>query len=237
MTRIGITVAGPDKLRWYTNYFARVRESGAEPVALFPGTTPETLVEQIEGLLLPGGADVSPAYYGEQPHPTVESRPDLDALEIPLTQLALDRDLPILAICRGHQLLNVACGGRLLQHIESGQHAAHEDGRRETSRWHHVHIDPCSRLADIIRWTELEVNSRHHQGVRPNMVAPGLIATAWSPDGLVEGLERPTSRFVVSVQWHPERPESKPLFHAVFAPLFTAFIAAASRAPSNRRSD
>lgn len=237
MVRIGITVAGHDKLHWYRHYFDRIREQGAEPLAIDPSARPEAIIQEIDGLLLPGGADVSPGYYGEAAHPTVCSRPDLDALEIPLTRLALERDLPILAICRGHQLLNVVCGGRLLQHIEGDRHDSYSSPQGEVSRWHRVRIDPNSRLAHLISQTELEVNSRHHQAVLPPMVAPGLIATAWSPDGLVEGLERPASRFVLSVQWHPERPEPKPHFTPAFVPLFKSFVEAASGVPGRTRTD
>jgi gamma-glutamyl-gamma-aminobutyrate hydrolase PuuD len=231
LVRIGITISGQKNLQWYADYFARIREHGGEPVALDPTSDPGRVVDEIDGLLLSGGADVSPALYGETPHPTVKSRPALDEMEAPLARLALDRGLPVLGICRGHQLLNVVYGGRLVQHIESGEHESHADAPGNTSRWHAARIDPESYLGRLVGKTDVEVNSRHHQGVLPEMVAPGLVATAWSPDGLVEGLERrEPGGFVVSVQWHPERPEERDNFNPVFAPLFAAFVQAATAA-------
>jgi putative glutamine amidotransferase len=230
MTRIGITISSPKHLGWYKDYFDRIRELGGEPIAIDPSARPEEASTQIDGLLLSGGADVTPAYYGEEPHPTVQARPDLDALEIPLARQALAQRLPVLGICRGHQLLNVACGGRLVQHIGSGEHEAHAETPEHPSRWHPVHIDPDSRLGQIVGGGRRDVNSRHHQGIAPDMVAPGLIATAWSPDGLVEGLElAEPGAFVLSVQWHPERPEGQTGFHRRFAPLFRAFLLAAQQ--------
>jgi putative glutamine amidotransferase len=230
LPRIGITISAPKHLGWYANYFDRVREQGGEPIAIDPTLAPEEVIDRLDGLLLSGGADVTPTYYGESPHSTVQSRLDLDAMELPLAQLGIERGVPLLAICRGHQLLNVACGGRLVQHIESGQHESHADEPGDNSSWHSVRIDPQSYLGKLVGKNELRVNSRHHQGVREEMVAPGLVPTAWSDDGLIEGLERPDSKsFLVSVQWHPERPEIQPLFNSAFAPLFEEFIKASGK--------
>jgi gamma-glutamyl-gamma-aminobutyrate hydrolase PuuD len=226
--RIGITISSQKNIGWYADYFDRVREHGGEPVALDPLCAPEATVAAIDGLLLSGGADVTPEYYGASPHPTVKSRPDLDHMEVPLARVAIAQGLPILGICRGHQLLNVAAGGRLLQHIESRAHEAAADRPGDNSSWHQVRLDPASRLAQMIGRSEIEVNSRHHQAVLPEMVAPGLAPVAWTEDGLVEALEWPGSdAFFVSVQWHPERPETRPPFNATGAPIFAAFIQAA----------
>jgi putative glutamine amidotransferase len=117
---------------------------------------------------------------------------------------ALSRDLPVLGVCRGHQLLNVALGGKLLQHIESGEH---EDVDR-ISKVHEVSLSEGSRLREIYAHERIVVNSRHHQAVTPDLVAPGLRVTGVTDDGLVEGLESDSHSWVVSVQWHPERPDA-----------------------------
>jgi putative glutamine amidotransferase len=226
--RIGIT-------RWedipgerFEAYCERAREAGAEPVSL---RDPEDAGRHLDGLVLTGGLDVCPERYGEARHPKVKLTDDArDAFELALLRDALAADMPVLAICRGHQLLNVAFGGRLLQHIDSGRHRAHFELEGAPSRWHTVRLAPGSRLRAIFAVDELEVNSRHHQAVLPATLAPGLEATALSPEGLVEGVESPAHRWVVGVQWHPELPEPS---HAAFAPrcrpLFAAFVAEAGR--------
>ena len=211
----------------YQNYHARVREAGGEPVDLHPGieTSPERLIEGLDGLVISGGGDVNPSRYGQEPHPETDGVDDgRDALEVGLLRVALARDLPVFAICRGHQVLNVACGGPLLQHIEGDGHRAHDGGAGE-SRFHDLLIEKDSRLARLVGESRMRTNSRHHQAVTKDGVAPGLVPTAYSPDGLVEGLESPSHRWVVGVQWHPERDEVKDAFRA----LFTDFIGAAAQ--------
>jgi putative glutamine amidotransferase len=200
----------------------RVQEAGGEPVELAPGAAD---LAGLDALLLTGGGDVDPARYGAERHPeTAGIHPELDELELRLVQAARAHELPILAICRGHQLLNVALGGQLHQHIEGDVHRAH-DSEGCPSRWHSVRIEPGSRLAELLGAGELEVNSRHHQGVLPETLAPSLRATAFSPDGLVEGMESSDGSWVTSVQWHPERDEVIDRFR----PLFADFIRAAAR--------
>ena len=224
--RIGITRAVSsskpvDQIpSYYHSYHARVREAGGEPVDLPAGRDPvaEGLFDTLDGVLIPGGADVNPTRYGERRHPqTVGINDDLDELELVVIRASLARDLPVFAICRGHQALNVACGGALLQHIEGDGHRAHDDG---TSRFHDVTIAAGSRLASLLGQRTMPANSRHHQAVTADTLAPGLVATAWSPDGLIEGLESPAHQWVVGVQWHPERDE----VIADFRPLFEDFI-------------
>jgi putative glutamine amidotransferase len=135
---------------------------------------------------------------------------------------SLDQDLPVLAICRGHQLLNVALGGSLLQHIEGDYHRAHKEGDMP-SRWHSITVEPDSRLGSIYGRADMEVNSRHHQAVLPAMLAPPLRAVAYSPDGVIEAVESSTHAWAVGVQWHPERLESE---HAGFADRNTALFQA-----------
>ena len=126
--------------------------------------------------------------------------------------------LPILAICRGHQILNVALGGALHQHIDGDAHRA-EAIEGNPSRWHDVHVEAGSRLATFIGEGSHRVNSRHHQAVRPDLIARDLCAVALSPDGFVEAMESRDGAWIVSVQWHPERDEmidaSRPLFEGL----------------------
>ena len=223
--RVGITRWEDVAAEKFADYCDRVREAGAEPVEL----THNGVADGLDGLVLTGGIDVCPERYGETPHRTVKrTDADRDAFEIELIEGALARDLPILAICRGHQLLNVAFGGKLLQHIEDGSHRADFHDPAVPSRWHRVLLEPGSRLRDLFGAADIEVNSRHHQAVLPETLAPGLIATALSPDGLIEGVESARHRWVIGVQWHPERLEPEHSgFHERCHPLFEALVAEA----------
>jgi putative glutamine amidotransferase len=206
------------------NYWDRLREAGLEVVDT---TGPGGSLKDCAGLVLTGGIDVDPALYGETPHPEVEetNRPR-DDFELSLLREALDAGLPVLAICRGHQLLNVCFGGALLQHVEGDAHCWHED-EPITSSFHDAEFVAGSRLAAIYGAGRIHVNSRHHQAVTPDRVAKGLIVTGITDDGLVEGLESESHRWVVGVQWHPERPEPEtPGFAASSLLLWDAFAKA-----------
>jgi gamma-glutamyl-gamma-aminobutyrate hydrolase PuuD len=211
-----------EKLQWYCD---RVREAGGEPVVLGPETA-----DDFEALILTGGIDVDPARYGDERHPKVRHvDPRRDQFEISVLQAALSQDLPVLAICRGHQLLNVAMGGSLVQHIEGDHHRAHREGEMP-SRWHDVQIEPASRLHDVYVHDTIAVNSRHHQAVLPSMLAPDLHPVAYAPDGVIEAVEAAGFSWVIGVQWHPERLESERAgFAQMNAGLFTALIKAAQR--------
>ncbi len=224
--RIGVT-------RWedipgerFDAYCERLREAGAEPVEF---ARPDVGVAQLDGLILTGGLDVCPERYGEERHAKVKMTDGArDEFELAALHEALTAAIPVLAICRGHQLLNVALGGTLLQHIETGAHRAHFELEGIPSRWHSVRLVPGSRLHAIFGADEIEVNSRHHQAVLPETLAPGLVATALSPDGLIEGMESQAHRWAVAVQWHPELPEAEhPGFSDRFQPLFAALVAEA----------
>ena len=203
------------------NYWRRLREAGLD---VLDHSTRGLKLEAAQGLVLTGGIDVDPALYGEAPHPEVAStNRDRDEFELALLHEALDRDLPVLAICRGHQLLNVAMGGSLLQHIEGH---AHEDVDL-LSAHHDASLVSGTRLHAVYGAGRLHVNSRHHQAVTPDRVAAGLAVSATTDDGLVEGLESASHTWVVGVQWHPERPDLHIFgFDAEARRLFEVFAAA-----------
>jgi putative glutamine amidotransferase len=244
--RIAITrweeVPGED----IADYHRRILEAGGEPLDLcidFVVHRECCCVDTLggaTGLILTGGFDVDPALYGEAPHPRVR-RTDRsrDEFELVLLRQALVHDLPILAICRGHQLLNVAFGGGLLQHIDGDSHRADYRSEGFPSRWHEVTIREGSRLhaalglpAGQAGAASALVNSRHHQAVTPERLAPRLEVVARSPDGLVEGVESLAHRWVVGVQWHPERLEPCQCgFADTSALLFRELVRQASRVP------
>ncbi len=187
------------------------------------GSVPtETLMEGVGGLLLSGGPDVDPEFYGATPDANAGlyiSKP-LDDLEFRLLEHALQRDMPVLAICRGMQVLNVAFGGQLIQDLPG--HRAVREGDRWVSESHQIYLAPGAKAAPIIGSAGFfRVNSRHHQGVREPQKSPRLMATAYSvEDGYIEGLESPEHRWVIGLQCHPERQDEVP---ASFANLFKAF--------------
>jgi putative glutamine amidotransferase len=169
-------------------------------------TCAEAILDSAGGLLLTGGEDVNPELYGAAPHPKLgEINEQRDATELALLEVARDRRLPVLAICRGIQLLNVAHGGTLYQDLPS-EHASpvrHDQPHDRSARTHDVTVTPGSRLAAATGVTAMAVNSYHHQAV--NRVGAGLHVTAIAPDGVIEGVEvNDPSWWVLSVQWHPE---------------------------------
>jgi gamma-glutamyl-gamma-aminobutyrate hydrolase PuuD len=211
--------------RW-DDYADRVEAAGGEAAPVDLSDWDASAPPEYDGLLVTAGADVDPARYGEPPHqflgPTNAER---DAFEAALIADALERDVPVLSICRGHQLFNVVHGGSLLQHIEEREpHRARrgEDGVSIASGWHDVAITPGTILAGILGEGPVRVNSRHHQAVTPERVAPNLVVAGQTEDGVIEALEDPSKRWAVSVQWHPERDEMGDAPRA----LFEAFVAA-----------
>ena len=204
-------------------YLDRVRQAGGEAVQL---NGPDATLDTLDGLILTGGLDVEPERYGTERHPKVKhTSAQRDEFELSLLRQALDADLPVLAICRGHQLLNVAFGGQLLQHIESNSHRADYKTEGIPSNWHTVRLIPGMKLHGILGADEIEVNSRHHQAVTPDILARDLEPSAFSPDGLIEGVESRSRRWVLGVQWHPELPEPEhPGFAERCQPLFEALV-------------
>src|SRR6266446_8417411 len=195
--------------RAYVNsaYLHAVQQAGGVPVLLPPQLSKaslERLVRGLDALLLTGGGDVDPATFGEEPHPTLyEVAPARDALETQVTLIALERKTPLLAICRGIQVLNVALGGSLHQDVatEPGTQIQHSQKEAREQTTHKVTATPRSRLGRVLGAEDLEVNSFHHQVIKS--LGRGLVPVAWAPDQLVEGVELDDSQFVLGVQWHP----------------------------------
>lgn len=226
---IGITAAfQEEEERCYLSryYSDGIYRAGGVPVIL-PPLPPEAAaatITSIDGLLLSGGGDIDPFYFGEEPLPqTGMVSPRRDAFELALAREALARIVPVLGICRGMQVLNVAAGGTIYQDLAAGTKSPLKH-RQDAPRWygtHHIDILAGSRLAAIFRTTRLRVNSFHHQAVKK--VAPGFKATAWAPDGIIEAIEATAHPFAVGVQFHPEGMwEKAPLFLALFSALITA---------------
>lgn len=212
---IGITLdseesGGYSKFPWYAvrqNYCAAVIESGGLPLAL--PHEPELLdayLDRIDGLIVTGGAfDVDPAKYGDaERHDSVTLKERRTDFEFGISRGALERDMPVLGICGGQQLLNVVLGGTLIQHIpdEIEDALAHEQPNPRDEAGHTVKVVPNTLLHRITGADELPVNSAHHQAAKD--VADGVIVDATATDGVIEGIEDPRYRFCLGVQWHPE---------------------------------
>ncbi len=225
MTLIGMVPSSVEERKITVNqdYVEAVLRAGGTPV-LFPVTAKQnrisSLLDQVDGLLLTGGADVDPARYGEMKRACCgNSSACRDAMEFPLCREALNRGMPVFAICRGMQLLSCVLGGNLYQDLaeEFGtvlQHARHDTPGDPV---HEVRVHSGTLLSGIIGISPLPVNSRHHQGIREP--GKGLRINAAAPDGLIEGIEMPDRPFVLGVQWHPESlsdryPEHQKLFDA-----------------------
>jgi putative glutamine amidotransferase len=219
-----------DDFQLRRTYVRSVEQAGAVPLLLAPGTPLDVpaILARVQGLLLTGGSDVDPSHFGQERHPKAgRIIPERDVFEIALCREALNRDLPVLAICRGQQLLNVAQGGTLYQDIASEVPGALEhrslSPRSETS--HDVVIQEGSALRAILGQARMAVNSFHHQAVRD--LGRDLVVSARSPaDGIIEGLESTAQRFVLAVQWHPEDFVGT---STAFEPLFAAWVAACAR--------
>ncbi len=201
-------------------YEEAVRAGGMEPVGV--SVTEPASLDGFAGLVLLGGADVNPQRYGEAPQPETDQPDDRrDRVELDLIEEAIQKDLPILAICRGLQILNVYQGGNLIQHLPTVERHDPEMPDKATPA-HEVTIEPDSLLAQIAGEMRWQVNSRHHQAA--GNIGPGLRVSARdTADGTVEGLERPDRRFVVAVQWHPE---DQFLLHPEHLKLFQRFAEA-----------
>ncbi|HEV2474666.1 MAG TPA: gamma-glutamyl-gamma-aminobutyrate hydrolase family protein [Chthonomonadales bacterium] len=205
---VGITCGGNGPLR--ETYIAAVEKAGAAAMPL-PPAPEDSLRKQLgelDGLLLSGGPDLAPRWFGEAPHPGLgEVEEDRDSSEMALIRMALEQDMPIFGICRGIQILNVALGGDLFQHIpdQCPSGIEHQQKNRNAAREitsHEICIAAGSRMEQIAGSRTMETNSFHHQALR--RIAAGLRVTARAQDGVVEAVEDPTRTFLLAVQFHPE---------------------------------
>jgi gamma-glutamyl-gamma-aminobutyrate hydrolase PuuD len=190
------------------DYVRAVERAGGRAVLVPPSEDGvEEILDALDGLIFSGGNDMEPDHYGAETHPTtLGTNPARDRGELALLTAALERDLPVLAVCRGFEVLNVARGGDLVQHLPDV--VGHEEHRAIIGEFseHAVRVDPSSRIGEV----DGVVKSHHHQGV--GRIGEGLREVAWAEDGTVEGLEDPDKRFLVGVLWHPEAGEDLRLF-------------------------
>ena len=220
---IGIT-AYAEQARWGAwdiptalipmSYVHAISHAGGRALLVPPSEEAvEETLDALDGLLFSGGSDIEPSLYGAEPHPeTKGTRPDRDRGELALMQAALARDMPMLAVCRGFEVMNVVRGGDLVQHLPDV--VGHEDHKHTPGVFadHDVDVAPDSRLGALVG-DRAPVKSHHHQGV--GQIGDGLAPVAWAEDGTVEGIEDPAQRFAVGVLWHPEEGEDFALFKAL----------------------
>lgn len=196
------------------DYVDAVERAGGRPVLIPPSDVgTDEVLDTLDGIVFSGGADVDPRLYGADPHPETDiPQARRDAGELALLTAALERDMPVLAVCRGFQLLNVVRGGDLVQHLP--EKVGHDEHKQVPGEFavHPVEVEEGTRLAGIVG-AQAEVTSHHHQAL--DRVGEGLVEAAWAADGTLEAVEDPSRRFVVGVQWHPEAGDDAALFEAL----------------------
>jgi putative glutamine amidotransferase len=206
------------------HYLDAARSAGGLPVILTPVAGPaiDALVDRLDAVCLSGGPDLHPSAYGAAPHPELgPTEPELDLFELALARRAVQRGLPVLGICRGAQVLNVALGGTLHQHLpDLGGELEHRQKVAAGRTTHDVELVADSRLATLVGHSRLAVNSFHHQA--PARIAEGLRVVGTSPDGTVEAFESASAGFVFGVQWHAECLVERPEHFALFEGLVEA---------------
>jgi putative glutamine amidotransferase len=221
---IGITSYEPEEVHagvWFfsaalipSTYVSAIAQAGGRPVVLPPlDEGVEETLDALDGLLFSGGEDLDPDHYGAERHAETKGVHEArDRAELILLGAALERDMPVLAVCRGSQIMNVALGGDLVQHVP--ELVGHEEHRHTPGTFadHDVRVDPASRLGRVLG-DHAPVKSHHHQGF--GRLGEGLREAAWADDGLVEGLEDPNRRFALGVLWHPEEGDDDALFTAL----------------------
>ena len=230
---IGITTScsSPESgsvIRVNETYVKAILRAGGIPLLIPPGVSEkdyDRLLSRLDGLLLSGGGDIDPVYFGGTPHNRVYGIvPDRDELEIDLVKLAVNQGFPFLGICRGIQVINVALGGTLFTHIaDQLPKALKHDNDDYALIAHRVKVEPSSRLGRILKAAEIETNSLHHQGIE--RLAASLTPVATSADSLIEAVEIPGHPFGLGVQWHPEGMPNSLQMQA----LFRAFVEAAGK--------
>jgi putative glutamine amidotransferase len=208
------------------SYLEAVEAAGGIPVILapLPARRLEAIIDRLDGVCLSGGPDLEPACYGSEPHPELgPTEPEVDLFELGLVRAARRRGLPILAICRGMQVLNVARGGSLVQHLpDLSEEIQHRQTGPASQPSHAVAIGADTRLARLAEADRIEVNSFHHQAI--DRLGVGLEPVAWADDGVIEAIEAPGEQFTVGVQWHAECLTALP----EQARLFTSLVDAAA---------
>jgi putative glutamine amidotransferase len=195
-------------------YVHAVERAGGRPLVVPPSEEAiEETLAVLDGIVFSGGSDVHPELYDADPHPeTTDVREERDRAELALLSAALERDMPVLAVCRGSQVLNVARGGDLVQHLP--EILGHERHRHKPGEFsdHEVRLDAATRVGGLLG-ERAPVKSHHHQGF--GRIGQGLREVGWAEDGTVEALEDPSKRFVVGVLWHPEEGDDLALFEAL----------------------
>ena len=225
---IGITFTSNIIRGTSKNYIHAIEDYGGIPRILYPGVSDSEFAD-INGLLLTGGGDIHPDNFDQEWHPSLKYVDEArDELELPLCQEVIGTDLPVFGICRGIQIMSVAMGGSLYQDVPSqfDDPLTHPAKSYGDDSQHTIEITPNSRLSKIVNKSADEVNSAHHQAV--DEIGEGFIVTAKSSDGVVEAMENPSKKFVLGVQYHPERMLATLEFREHRRKLFEAFIAAAS---------
>ena len=232
-----LPVIGITRCSRLDDYVASVEQAGAKARILEVNESPRAALDTIDGVLLTGGGDVDPVFYGEDRHPSVyDAEPGRDEFEIDLARRAMDADIPVLAICRGAQVLNVSAGGTLVQDIPASiaTDLPHSLEEPKDSVAHTIQVTKDSRLhralGDAVDGScSCRVNSRHHQSV--GRVGQNLVASATAADGVIEAIEAPHASFCLGVQWHPENFWKS----GEFGGLFEAFVGAALSKRRGRR--
>jgi putative glutamine amidotransferase len=217
----GVSAEIPPSWVMSQRYILTLTTAGAIPwlIPLVDDATLRGIYERLDAVFLPGGADIDPATYGEAPHPATKGTwPERDEFEVALARRALERDIPLLGICRGMQLMNVARGGTLIQHLPDD--VGHEDHRRVAGSFdgadHDVRLADGSLAARVAGEVDHATKSHHHQAVA--QLGEGLVPSGWSTlDDLPEAIEDPERRFALGVQWHPEADPSSRLIASLVA--------------------